>query len=57
MQEEIFGPILPIVAVKDVDAAIAYVNAASPAAGAVPLRPRCRAHAARARRLRAAVSA
>ena len=27
MQEEIFGPILPIVAVKDVDAAIAYVNA------------------------------
>ena len=27
MQEEIFGPILPIVAVKDVDAAIPYVNA------------------------------
>ena len=27
MQEEIFGPILPLVAVKDVDAAIAYVNA------------------------------
>jgi coniferyl-aldehyde dehydrogenase len=27
MQEEIFGPILPIVSVKDVDAAIAYINA------------------------------
>ncbi len=27
MQEEIFGPILPLVAVKDVGAAIAYVNA------------------------------
>ncbi len=27
MQDEIFGPILPVVAVKDNDAAIAYVNA------------------------------
>lgn len=27
LQEEIFGPILPLVAIKDVDAAIAYINA------------------------------
>jgi aldehyde dehydrogenase (NAD+) len=27
MQEEIFGPLLPIVKVKDMDAAVAYVNA------------------------------
>lgn len=27
LRDEIFGPILPVVAVKDVDAAVEYVNA------------------------------
>ena len=43
MREEIFGPILPVVAYRTLDEAIAFVNARPTAARALRLRPRPRA--------------
>ena len=49
MQEEIFGPILPVMAYETLDEAIAYVNAV-PARSPCTCSPRTRPRRGRARR-------
>ena len=44
MSQEIFGPIIPIVPVKNIDEAIAYVNAKSVFPGSEVLESRCLIH-------------